>query len=387
MKAVLSEDTPAAQVWVARLALTDYRSYRRLDLDLDARPVCLVGKNGAGKTNILEALSMLGPGKGLRNAALPDLASRLGPSRAWAVAAEIERLGDRRTIGVGVQPDADGNLRRSARVDGRSVGPGELARALGLLWVTPAMDRVWAGPTGDRRRLFDRLVFAHAPEHGQTATAYERAMRERQRLLDEGTRDPKWLASLEAEMAAHGVAMAAARIETLRLLQAAIDSRPDGAFPKADLSLEGPLEANILANAPAVALEDKFAADLARNRPRDAAARRALDGPHRTDFRARHRQRDMPAAECSTGEQKALLIGLILANARALGERPGAANPLLLLDEATAHLDAERRGALADEIAALGGQAWLTGVEQSLFEAFGRRTQTFEIRDGFARRL
>ena len=251
-----------------------------------------------------------------------------------------------------------------------------------MTWLTPAMDRLWSGPAGDRRKFFDRLTLARASEHGHAAAAYERAMRERQRLLSERVFDDAWLGGLEREMSAHGAAIAAARVETLHRLQDAIDARPDGAFPKALLELEGLLEARFEAGAASADVEEDFAELLRDVRPRDAGAGRALDGPHRSDLKARHAAKGMDADQCSTGEQKALLLGVTLAQARALASDPGAGPSLILIDEAAAHLDSVRRAALFDELLANAGQAWLTGTDQSLFEAFGDRAQMFEVRDG-----
>ena len=370
---------------ISRLALTDFRNHAALLLDLDARPVCLFGQNGAGKTNILEALTMLAPGRGLRGAALDELARANGePFRLqpWAVSARIVRDGEEETIGAGAERSPEGAVKRVARRDGRPAPAGELAEAARMTWLTPAMDRLFTGPAGDRRRFFDRLTLGRASTHGSAALAYERAMRERQRLLNDRVFDNAWLAGLEREMAAHGAAVAAARVETLHRLQEAIDARPDGAFPKASLALQGALEARFEHGAKSADVEEEFSETLREVRGRDAGAGRALDGPHRSDLLARHAPKDLPAQQCSTGEQKALLIGLVLAHARALADDPGAGPALILIDEAAAHLDRERRAALFDELLAGPGQSWLTGTDASLFEAFGDRAQRFEVRDG-----
>lgn len=369
---------------VARLTLTDFRNHAALDLQLDARPVCLFGPNGAGKTNILEALTMLAPGRGLRSASLIEVARGGGADRAqpWAVSARIVRGGEEIVLGAGAERTPEGGVKRVTRRDGRPATAAELAEAARMTWLTPAMDRLWSGPAGDRRRFFDRLTLARASEHGQAAAAYERAMRERQRLLSERIFDDAWLRGLEREMSLHGAAIAAARVETLARLQAAIDARPDGAFPKAVLALEGLLEARFAAGAKSVDVEEDFAALLRETCGRDAGAGRALDGPHRSDLKARHADKGMDADQCSTGEQKALLLGVTLAQARALADDPGAGPSLILIDEAAAHLDSIRRAALFDELLANPGQAWLTGTDESLFDAFGGRAQRFEVRDG-----
>ncbi|MEZ5972306.1 MAG: DNA replication/repair protein RecF [Hyphomonadaceae bacterium] len=374
---------------VSRLTLTDFRNHAALDLELDARPVCLFGPNGAGKTNILEALTMLAPGRGLRSAALTDVA-RAGETaefraQPWAVSAKISHDGDETNIGAGAERTPEGGVKRITRRDGQPATASDLAEAARMTWLTPAMDRLWSGAAGDRRRFFDRLTLARASQHGAAAAAYERAMRERQRLLGERVFDDAWLGGLEREMSAHGAAIAAARVETLHRLQVAIDARPDGAFPKAVLALEGLLEARFENGSKSADVEEDFAELLRDVRGRDAGAGRALDGPHRSDLKARHAAKNMDADQCSTGEQKALLVGLTLAQARALAGDPGAGPSLILIDEAAAHLDSVRRAALFDELLANAGQAWLTGTDQNLFEAFGDRAQMFEVRDGHVR--
>jgi DNA replication and repair protein RecF len=369
---------------VSRLTLTDFRNHAALDLSFDARPVCLFGPNGAGKTNMIEALTMLAPGRGLRSASVEEIARDGGEGRSllWAVSARVELDGEESAIGVGAERTPEGGVKRMARMNGQPATASELAQAARMTWLTPAMDRLFSGPAGDRRRFFDRLTLARAPEHGHAAAAYERALRERQRLLSDRTFDDAWLSGLEREMAAHGAAISAARVETLARLQEAIDLRPDGAFPKAILSLEGLLEAQFEAGAKSAAVEECFTELLRDVRGRDAGAGRALDGPQRSDLKARHAQKNMPAEQCSTGEQKALLVGLVLAQARALADDAGAGPALILVDEAAAHLDSMRRAALFDELLANDGQAWLTGTDANLFEAFGKRAQMFEVREG-----
>jgi len=369
---------------IARLTLADFRNHAALDLDLDPRPVCLFGANGAGKTNILEALTMLAPGRGLRSASLTDVARTGDDMRVqpWAVSARVLQDGEETVLGAGAERTPEGGVKRVARRDGQPATATELAEAARMTWLTPAMDRLWSGPAGDRRKFFDRLTLARASQHGTSAAAYERAMRERQRLLSDRVFDDTWLNGLEREMSAHGAAIAAARVETLHRLQEAIDARPDGAFPKAILALDGLLEARFERGSASADVEEDFAALLRDVRPRDAGAGRALDGPHRSDLMATHAAKDMPADQCSTGEQKALLLGLTLAQARALADDPGAGASLLLIDEAAAHLDSMRRAALFDELLANPGQAWLTGTDENLFDAFGSRAQRFEVRDG-----
>lgn len=335
---------------------------------------------------------MLAPGRGLRGAALAEIA-RGGEEgaqtrmRPWSVSGLFHIGANEFRVGVGAERTPEGGLKRLSRIDGHTAESGELARALRVIWVTPAMDRLFSGPPGDRRRFLDRLVFARASEHGHAAAAYERALRERQRLLNENVRDDAWLGGLEREMAAHGCAIAAARVETIAYLQRAIDARPEGAFPKSLLLLEGEIEAQFAAGGVSGDIEDRFASDLRANRGLDASAGRALRGPQRADLLVRHAPKDMPAAQCSTGEQKALLLGLVLGQARSLAEDVGAGPALLLIDEAAAHLDAQRRAALFEELLALPGQSWLTGTDANLFDAFGDRAQMVEVRDGQVRAI
>ena len=375
---------------VTRLKLTGFRNYAALDLTLDPRPVALFGSNGAGKTNLVEAVSFLGPGRGVRAAGADAVRRRTsaGHDPIWAVYAEAMTVEGPVSLATGSDPAEPS--RRKTRLDGAATTQTALARLFPMLWLTPREDRLWAGPRSDRMRFFDRLVLAGAPDHGSEASGYEKAQRERQRLLDkqyEGARvDPDWLNALEAEMAARGVALAAARVDALARLQSEIDARPNTAFPKADLELEGLLEARLAAGEAAGVVEDDFILTLQDARRRDAAAGRSLTGPHRTELSARHRKKDQLAADCSTGEQKALVLGLALAQASAIARMRGAA-PVLILDEACAHLDVARREGLAQGLLDLGAQAWLTGVEAGLFEAFGEDVQRIRVEDGVATRL
>lgn len=376
---------PRRPIRLTRLALRNFRNYAEAALRLDGRHVCLYGANGAGKTNLIEAVSMLGPGRGLRGAALIEVARRqpdAPPAAGWALSADLRDGEVDRRIQLALEVDDAQRTRRVARLDGASASQSALAELVRIIWLTPAMDRVFAAGAGDRRRLFDRLVLAHAPAHGAAAAAYEKAMRDRNALLERGRADPGWLDALEARMAEAGAFMATQRAQALRRMQAAIDQRPEGAFPKADLALDGAAEAEAAAGAGLPALEAELAARLRAARPCDAAAGRATAGVHRTDLLVRHRPKNQPAGECSTGEQKALLIGLLLANAKALTGGDFSPSPLLLLDEAAAHLDSHRRAALYGELTALGGQAWLTGTDRALFDAFGDAAQRFEVHDG-----
>lgn len=376
------------RVRLTRLALSGFRNHAETFLRLDGRHVCLHGANGAGKTNLLEAVSMLGPGKGLRSAGLAEIVRRSPdgePTTRWAISADLHDGDIDRKISIALERDDEGRARRVAKLDGAPAGQGDLAELVRIIWLTPSMDRVFAGAASDRRRFFDRQVLAHAPGHGPAAAAYEKAMRNRNALLEQPRPDPTWLDALEQKMAEAGATMAVYRAQALARMQAAIDERPEGQFPKADLALDGPFERMAGTTADLNLIERNLASALRSGRGRDAAAGRALEGVHRTDLRVMHRPKNMPAAECSTGEQKALLIGLILANAQALFARDFAPNPLLLLDEAAAHLDSDRRAALYDELAALGGQAWLTGTDRLLFDAFGERTQRFAVSEGTVR--
>ncbi|MEO1642862.1 MAG: DNA replication/repair protein RecF [Pseudomonadota bacterium] len=359
---------------LTRLRLTDFRSHTALDLKLDARPVCLYGANGAGKTNILEAVSQLGPGRGLRAAALPDM-TRHDASGGWTISATLD---DEQKLGVGLEPTATGH-KRTIRLDGAPAKVTDLAELIRIVWLTPDMDSVFRGGASDRRRFFDRQVMAHIPGHGSAASRYEKAMRERNALLERGRVDPAWADAIEGRMAEAGALMAANRARILTLLQAAVDARPEGHFPKGDLALTGPAEQAAADGAGMMDLADLIAEDLAKGRYRDQAAGRTLSGPHRTDLTVIHRPTGAPAGEASTGQQKALLIGLILASARALSDDGGGPSPLILLDEAAAHLDRDRRAALFDELLSIGGQAWLTGTEDYLFEAFGDKAQRVEV--------
>ena len=361
---------------LTRLRLKDFRNYGTLGLDLDGRHVCLYGPNGAGKTNLLEAVSQLGPGRGLRSAALADL-SRHGTDADWTVSATV----DDRKIGVGLETDGAAS-KRIIRIDGAPAQASDLADLIRIVWLTPAMDGVFRGGASERRRFFDRQVMAHIPAHGTAAARYERAMRERNALLERGHVDPAWADAIETRMAEAGAEIAINRAHVLEALQVAVDVRPDGYFPKGLLSLEGEAERAAMTGDDFKSIFEGLSEALRTGRRRDMAAGRTLSGPHRTDLGVIHAPTGMPAGDASTGQQKALLIGLILASAAALTREGDGPSPILLLDEAAAHLDADRRAALFDELCDLGGQAWLTGTEGFLFEAFGDRAQRFEVRDG-----
>ncbi len=333
---------------VARLTLTDFRSYAALGLAASPGFVVLTGENGAGKTNLLEAVSLLAPGRGLRGATLGEMARSAGAG-GFAVAA---RLADGTEIGTGATAAAP--ERRVVRINGAGTAATALAERISVLWLTPAMDRLFAEGAGGRRRFLDRLVLALEPGHGHHAARYEAAMRARNKLLAEPEgADPAWLAALEAGMAEHGGAIAAARAACVALLEDRLAAEPDGPFARASLTLAGWTQGDL-------------AAELRAGRGRDAAAGRTLAGPHRTDLAVVHRAKRQPAERCSTGEQKALLLGIVLAHADLVAARVGRA-PVLLLDEVAAHLDPVRRAALFDRLAAGGGQVWMSGTEPALF--------------------
>jgi len=376
---------PARTVAVRRLMLTDFRGYGAARLALAAAPVVLHGPNGAGKTNLLEALSFLAPGRGLRRARLGEIdRRRRGPDGAlegplggaWAVHASLETPEGTLEIGTG-RDSAEGSERRLLTLDGEAQrSQAALALHLGLVWLVPAMDRLFVEGGSPRRRFLDRLVYGFDAEHAQRLGAYEQAMRERARLLRDGPIDRSWLAALEETMAATGVAVAAARREAvLRLDRACAEAV--GPFPAARLALVGEVD-QMLESDPALAVEDRLRARLEALRRQDAESCTTALGPHRSDLRVRHAGTGMPAAEGSTGEQKALLIAIVLAHARLQATLRGRA-PLLLLDEVAAHLDPARRAALFAELAALGAQAWLTGTDAELFEGLRGRAQFFAV--------
>jgi len=354
---------------VARLRLTNFRSYATTEIAVCGAPVVLSGPNGAGKTNLLDAISLLSPGRGLRGAKLGDH-TRKGPSAMsealWAVAATVMRAGETYEIGTGLV-QSQGSERRQVRLNGAAAqSSADLGDVVQMLWLTPAMDRLFTESASGRRKFLDRLTLGFDSGHARAATRYETAMRERARLLKYGPRDPAWLDGLEAEMVEAGLAMATARRKTITRLNRALEERT-GAFPSAQLSLEGDIDTETLCE------------DLARARIRDAESGRTTVGPHLTDLAVRHTQKRTDARECSTGEQKALLISIVLADARELARARDGLCPLLLLDEIAAHLDTARRAALFDEILALGTQAWMTGTDIEIFASLRGKAQLFEV--------
>lgn len=381
-------DATSHPVWIETLKLNHFRNYATLRLETDRRHVVLTGQNGAGKTNLLEAVSFLSPGRGLRRVAYdkvarqetdPDAMPYDPQAGTWAVHAIMHGAMGEVAVGTGLQ--AGGGNNRRIHLNGTAAKTSEdLLDHCRVVWLTPAMDGLFTGATGDRRRFLDRMVLAIDPGHARRVSGFEWAMRSRNKLLEDYNADPAFLASIEAQMAEHAVAVSFARQELLGLLRAMIERMPEGAFPQAVIGLEKGLEQDGDVTA-AADLEDIYKAELARTRPNDRAAGRTLTGPHRSNFTVRHGPKNMEAALCSTGEQKALLTGLVLAHARLVASVSGI-TPLLLLDEIAAHLDPSRRAALFDLIDEAGAQAWMTGTDLHLFEALGDRAQFFTVADG-----
>jgi DNA replication and repair protein RecF len=341
---------------ITALTLSHFRSHRAGRLTFDGRPLAIVGPNGAGKTNILEAVSLLSPGRGLRRAAAADLA-RKPEGVGWKIDGEVDGLGAAHEIETWAGPGEG----RQVRVDGKPVTQAHLGRILRVLWLVPAMDRLWIEAAEGRRAFLDRITLSFAPDHAEAVLGYDKAMRDRNRLLRDQVTDAHWYGALETQMAGFGARIVANRQAALDRLARAQEGA-ETAFPRADLAIigaEGELPGP-LGNA------------LSEGRRRDMAAGRTLTGPHRADLAARYAAKGTAADQCSTGEQKALLISLLLANARALAADLGQA-PILLLDEVAAHLDAARRAALYDEICRLGAQALMTGTEAGLFDSLGAR--------------
>ncbi len=371
--------------FVRRLSLANFRSYHAAQMELRAAgPVVLTGANGAGKTNIIEAISLLTPGRGLRRATLDEVAFAEGDG-AWAINAEIEGMLGLATLGTGIDAPAAEETAptRRYRID-REAATSATAFAdhLRVVWLIPAMDPLFNGPASERRRFLDRLVLAVDAQHSSRVNALERSLRSRNRLLEDGSSDTHWLDAVEHETAEVAVAVAAARFETVTRLQGALAESRDSApgFPHAEIGLEGFIEA-LLPQASATEIEDRYRALLKDTRARDAAAGRTLDGPHRTDLRVIHADKRVSAADASTGEQKALLIRLVLAHAGLIKDMTGYA-PVLLLDEIVAHLDPARRATLYDALTALGAQVWMTGADPAAFGDIVDRAQVFEVRGG-----
>ena len=377
------QSVPSASLWIGRLALSDFRCYARAEVFADGRPVVLTGPNGAGKTNLLEAVSFLAPGRGLRSARLGAVDRRLPGAREpvgpWAVAARLHSPAGEVAIGTGrdVFLGEERRERRAVRIDGvPAKGQTTLAGLLAVIWLTPQMDRLLQEGASGRRRFLDRLVFAFDPAHAARVGEWEHAWRERQRLIEErgAQADPTWLSAIEQRLAESGVAIAAARRELVARLRSA--AAVPGPFPRPELALEGEVEA-WLDGAPALEAEERLREAMARSRSNDGPP---APGPHRSDLKVAHGQKGILAADASTGEQKALLVALVLAHARLMAAERGAP-PVLLLDEVAAHLDEERRRHLFDALLELGAQAWMTGTEEELFRPLRAAAQFFRIKD------
>jgi DNA replication and repair protein RecF len=372
--------------WIRRLTLTNFRSYHAASLDIGANLVVLTGANGAGKTNLIEAISLLVPGRGLRRATFDELAFSEGDG-SWAVAAEIEGMLGLATLGTGIEPPVgeDTARTRACRIDREPIGSAAaFADHLRVVWLVPAMDQLFMGPASERRRFLDRLVLAVDAEHTGRVSALERALRSRNRLLEDLRPDPHWLDAIEHETAELAVAVAAQRCETVRRLQGALAVRHDEAFPSAEIALDGWME-RLLPDHPAAEIEERYRGILKDNRARDATAGRTLDGPHLTDLSVIYSPKNIQAADASTGEQKALLIGLVLAHAGLIAEMTGFA-PVLLLDEVVAHLDPSRRLALYDALTRLGAQVFMTGADPAAFADAAAQAETFTVSAGRVQR-
>src|SRR5215510_237197 len=376
----------SAPARIRRLTLTNFRSYHAAQLEVGAALVVLTGPNGAGKTNLIEAISFLAPGRGLRRPTLEDVAFTEGDG-SWAVAADVEGALGLASLGTGIAAAAseDATVTRKCRIDREPVpSAAAFADHLRVVWLIPAMDGLFNGPASERRRFLDRLVLAVDAEHGRRVNALERALRSRNRLLEEPRPDTHWLDAIEHETAELAVAVTALRVETVTRLQAALAARRNSAFPAAEIALEGWMEKLVLLH-PAVDVEDRYRSVLRDNRGRDAAAGRTLDGPHLSDLSVTHAGKDIAAAAASTGEQKALLIGLVLAHAALLADMSGFA-PVLLLDEVVAHLDPSRRAALYAELETLGAQAWMTGADAAAFSDIAAKADVVEVSPGQLRK-
>lgn len=380
----------APRLWVERLTLTNFRNYPSVSLELGPEPVVLTGANGSGKTNLLEAVSLLAPGQGLRRAAYGDIARASGDG-GWSIAARVHTGLGAIDIGTGLASgvaSSEASTGRIVRIDGvTKQGSGVLADYVEVAWLTPSMDGLFSGPGSERRRFLDRLILCFDAEHARRASRFERAMQQRNRLLGDNVRDPARFAGLEQVMAETGVAIAAARAEATAALSSVSERRrardANSPFPWAVITVDGTLESD-LSYLAALDVEERYKAALQMGRERDRAAGRTLEGPHRSDLVVGHGPKGMPARLCSTGEQKALLLGLVLSHAELAAERQDGRAPILLLDEVTAHLDASRRAALCAEILHLGTQAWMTGTDAEAFSALSGRARFLAVDEGRA---
>jgi len=379
---------------ICRLILTNFRSYRTATVAPKASLVALTGPNGAGKTNLLESISFLSPGRGLRRAQLDEIpfSDSNGENghhfarayhRSWAVSAEVDGALGLAMLGTGIEPgmSAETVLSRKYRIDREPVASAAaFADHLRVVWLTPSMDGLFLGPASERRRFLDRLVLAVDAAHASRTSALEHALRSRNRLLENRVADAHWLDAAEHETAEIAVAVAAARAETMRRLAAALAVRRETrfGFPSAEIALDGWMETMVLTH-PATEVEDRYRAMLKENRARDAAAGRTLEGPHLTDLVVHYREKAIAASSASTGEQKALLIGLVLAHAALVGNMTGTA-PVILLDEVVAHLDPDRRAALFEALDRLGSQVWMTGADPMAFADIASRADVVDVR-------
>ncbi len=385
-----------AQLWLERLVLTNFRNHAGTTINVGPQPVVLAGANGSGKTNILEAVSLLSPGQGLRRAPFSDLAratadgaGALGDG-SWTLSAKVHTAHGVIDIGTGqvASPETTERSGRIVRIDGQTSTSGALADYVEMVWLTPASDGLFTGSGSDRRRFLDRLILCFDPAHAKLSSRFERAMQQRNKLLSDGVRDASRFEGLEVVMAETGTAIAAARNEAISALKVVIEDRrardPNSPFPWSQIALQGSLE-NALEQSTAVETEDGYLQTLERARERDRAAGRTLDGPHRSDLIVGHGPKSMPAKLCSTGEQKALLMGMVLAHAELIAARQDGLSPILLLDEVTAHLDEARRAALFAEILRIGSQAWMTGTDIQAFAALEGHATILRVEDGVVR--
>ncbi len=376
--------TPTSVKYLAvhTLSLSHFRNYAQARVELTSQPIILTGHNGAGKTNILEAISLLTPGKGLRRAKLAEIDNRHAGGLPWTVAATINGMQGESKIGTGRDPEAgEGVDKRIIRIDGNPArSQAELARHLSVVWLTPQMEQLFNNGTSGGRKFLDRLVYSFDPEHAARVNEYEFAMRERNKLLSHSHADTVWLEALEQTMAETGTAIAAARLHTVEHINTTI-AASDLSFPKASISISGMIEDLLKLSAPAVQVEEDFKRILRSGRTVDSAAGRTLSGPHRSAMQVIHTEKQMPAEACSTGEQKALLLSIVLAEARS-GARWHGVVPVLLLDEVVAHLDGTRRLELFEEICQIGAQVWMTGTDPGLFDGMAGKAQYFQVENG-----
>lgn len=379
------EESEPEVTGIKRLILTQFRNHARLEINTKAKINVLFGPNGAGKTNILEAISILNSGRGLRSAETLELSRNADDGGSFAIAAVIGKEEDERRIGVGI--DTQNPSRKIARLNGKDVATRTLMDSLRVIWLTPAMDRLFAGAQSERRKFLDRLVVTFYPETAQTISDYEKLLRERNKVLEFPNPDTLWLDNLEKQIAIAAFAIAIARNQAVSALQNAIDTRPESMFPKSQLFLEGEIEQKALEGETATQIEGFIFSKLKENRTLDKAMGRTMFGTHKTQFNAMHKGNGMMAEKCSTGEQKSLIVGLILAQSQLIANGLkthdedcfGAPNPIILLDEAFAHFDENRREGLASELLNTRAQVWLTGTDKGLFEIFGKSANYYKI--------